>query len=157
MSAKSDGGPSASKQREKASSGRRAIADHIRLLLWKIVLGKRIGGLVTNPMPIVWFLIILAQIVVANFDVPGAPLGSFRRIFVCGGHSSAKTPVTRALSGLAPRVRTRVFADGVQDTEHVPLGLLAAGQGGGGHHGRLIQLHFKISRDPTLMICGAVA
>ena len=58
------------------------------------------------------------------------PYGSFWRACICGGHSSAKTPVACALSGLAPRVRTPVFADGVQDTKHVPLGVLAAGQGG---------------------------
>ncbi|MBD9529489.1 hypothetical protein [Paracoccus sp. PAR01] len=117
----------------------------------------RINGLAKITVAIVWFLHVLARIVTTIFGDPDAPFGSFHRTFVCGGHSLAKTPVTCALSGLAPRVRTPVFAGGVQDTEHVPLGLLAAGQGGGGHHGRLYPLHFKISRDPTLMICAAVA
>jgi|GEM_PF-2000219 len=36
-----------------------------------------------------------------------APLGSFRRIFVCGGHSPARTPVADVFFVLAPCARTR--------------------------------------------------
>jgi len=47
-----------------------------------------------------------------------APLGSFRRIFVCGGHSPARTPVVGDFFVLAPCARTR---GGASETMFVAL------------------------------------
>jgi len=54
------------------------------------------------------FLVLLAILLNADrFCFMPERLGSFRAIFVCGGHSPAKTPVADVFSVLAPCARTR--------------------------------------------------